>query len=111
VAGALGTLYLRRISTDVYTQIGLVMLIGLAAMNAILIVQFAKVRHQGGMALVDSALEAAMLRLRPVLMTSFVFILGACLCGWRAARERWRVGWSEAASSAGCQRRQGSRCC
>jgi HAE1 family hydrophobic/amphiphilic exporter-1 len=84
VAGALATLYLRNITNDVYAQIGLVMLIGLAAKNAILIVEFAKVRYEGGMALKDAALEAAKLRLRPILMTSFAFILG-CVPLWMAS--------------------------
>jgi HAE1 family hydrophobic/amphiphilic exporter-1 len=84
VAGALATLYLRNITNDVYAQIGLVMLIGLAAKNAILIVEFAKVRYEGGMALTDAALEAAKLRLRPILMTSFAFILG-CVPLWMAS--------------------------
>jgi HAE1 family hydrophobic/amphiphilic exporter-1 len=84
VAGALATLYLRNITNDVYAQIGLVMLIGLAAKNAILIVEFAKVRHEGGMPLMDAALEAAKLRLRPILMTSFAFILG-CVPLWMAS--------------------------
>ena len=75
-AGALATLWVRGMTNDVYAQIGLVMLIGLAAKNAILIVEFAKVRYEGGMALADAALEAARLRLRPILMTSFAFILG-----------------------------------
>ncbi len=83
VAGALATLFLRKITNDVYAQIGLVMLIGLAAKNAILIVEFAKVRFQGGMGLAESALEAARLRLRPILMTSFAFILG-CVPLWMA---------------------------
>ena len=84
VAGALSTLYVRQITNDVYAQIGLVMLIGLAAKNAILIVEFAKVRYVGGMPLVDAALEAARLRLRPILMTSFAFILG-CVPLWMAS--------------------------
>ena len=84
VAGALATLYLRRITNDVYAQIGLVMLIGLAAKNAILIVEFAKVRYVGGMGLVEAALEAARLRLRPILMTSFAFIMG-CIPLWMAS--------------------------
>jgi HAE1 family hydrophobic/amphiphilic exporter-1 len=83
VAGALATLYVRNITNDVYAQIGLVMLIGLAAKNAILIVEFAKVRFEGGMGLADAALEAARLRLRPILMTSFAFILG-CVPLWMA---------------------------
>ncbi len=84
VAGAMCTLYLRRMTNDVYAQIGLVMLIGLAAKNAILIVEFAKVRYAGGMSLYDAALEAARLRLRPILMTSFAFILG-CVPLWMAS--------------------------
>jgi hydrophobic/amphiphilic exporter-1 (mainly G- bacteria), HAE1 family len=84
VAGAMGTLFLRNMINDVYAQIGLVMLIGLAAKNAILIVEFAKVRHEGGMSLVDAALEGARLRLRPILMTSFAFILG-CVPLWLAS--------------------------
>jgi len=84
VAGALSTLAVRNMTNDVYVQIGLVMLIGLAAKNAILIVQFAKVRYEGGMSLADSALEAARLRLRPILMTSFAFILG-CAPLWAAS--------------------------
>ncbi len=61
---------------NVFAQIGLIMLIGLAAKNAILIVEFAKVEHEKGMALVDAALLAAKLRFRPILMTAFAFILG-----------------------------------
>jgi hydrophobic/amphiphilic exporter-1 (mainly G- bacteria), HAE1 family len=69
--------YMVQIESDVYSQIGLVMLIGLAAKNAILIVQFAKEQYEHGKPLVDAALEGARLRLRPILMTSFAFILGA----------------------------------
>jgi len=61
---------------NVFAQIGLIMLIGLAAKNAILIVEFAKVEHEQGKNLVDAALSAAKLRLRPILMTAFAFILG-----------------------------------
>src|SRR5260370_4755825 len=76
--------YMVQIETDAYSQIGLVMLIGLAAKNAILIVEFAKGQYESGKPLVDAALDAARLRLRPVLMTSFAFILG-CVPLWTAS--------------------------
>jgi HAE1 family hydrophobic/amphiphilic exporter-1 len=97
VFGAFGVLWLRRvvlghllpaymvqIENDVYSQIGLVMLIGLAAKNAILIIEFAKDEFEKGKPLVDAALEGARLRLRPILMTSFAFILG-CVPLWTAS--------------------------
>jgi HAE1 family hydrophobic/amphiphilic exporter-1 len=97
VFGAFGMLWLRRfilshlmpvymvqIESDVYSQIGLVMLIGLAAKNAILIVEFAKDKYEQGMNLADAALEGARLRLRPILMTSLAFILG-CVPLWTAS--------------------------
>jgi hydrophobic/amphiphilic exporter-1 (mainly G- bacteria), HAE1 family len=97
VFGAFGVLWLRRvvlaaflpgymvqIENDVYSQIGLVMLIGLGAKNAILIVEFAKDQYEKGKPLMEAALEGARLRLRPILMTSFAFILG-CLPLWTAS--------------------------
>ncbi|HEV3058571.1 MAG TPA: multidrug efflux RND transporter permease subunit [Vicinamibacterales bacterium] len=84
VFGAFLGLFIRRFDFDVYAQIGVVMLIGLAAKNAILIVEFAKARLEEGKNLVDAALEGARLRLRPILMTSFAFILG-CVPLWIAS--------------------------
>jgi hydrophobe/amphiphile efflux-1 (HAE1) family protein len=74
--GALLFVYFRSYPYDIYTQIGIVTLIGLAAKNAILIVEFAKDSHEAGKSVRDAAMEAAHLRLRPILMTSFAFILG-----------------------------------
>jgi hydrophobic/amphiphilic exporter-1 (mainly G- bacteria), HAE1 family len=76
VLGALGFVALRGMANDVYCQIGLVMLIGLAAKNAILIVEFAEQIRGQGKSIIEAAIEAAELRLRPILMTSFAFILG-----------------------------------
>jgi len=75
--------YMVQIESDVYSQIGLVMLIGLAAKNAILIVEFAKDAYEKGQPLVEAALGGARLRLRPILMTSFAFVLG-CVPLWMA---------------------------
>ena len=74
--GALLALYVRGMQIDVYSQIGFVMLIGLAAKNAILIVEFARRRREEGLGIVEAAMEAGRLRLRPILMTAFAFILG-----------------------------------
>ncbi len=97
VFGAFGMLYLRRAATsafgspflvqienNVFAQIGLVMIIGLVAKNAILIVEFAKAEYERGTPLVDAALAGARIRLRPILMTSFAFILG-CAPLWAAS--------------------------
>ena len=83
VLGMIYPSFMVQIENDVYSQIGLVMLVGLAAKNAILIVEFAKEQHEHGLPLVEAALEAARLRLRPILMTSFAFILG-CVPLWIA---------------------------
>jgi HAE1 family hydrophobic/amphiphilic exporter-1 len=97
VFGAFGMLYLRRVTTgalvspflvqvenNVFAQIGLVMIIGLVAKNAILIVEFAKAEYERGTPLVEAALAGARLRLRPIIMTSFAFILG-CVPLWMAS--------------------------
>jgi HAE1 family hydrophobic/amphiphilic exporter-1 len=76
VLGALSAQWARGLANDVYCQVGLVMLIGLAAKNAILIVEFAEQLRDRGMSVVDAAIEAARIRLRPILMTSLAFILG-----------------------------------
>ncbi|HZS16606.1 MAG TPA: multidrug efflux RND transporter permease subunit [Candidatus Udaeobacter sp.] len=84
VFGAFATLWLRGMQNNIYAQIGLIMLIGLAAKNAILIVEFAKDQYEQGKPLIDAALEGARLRLRPILMTSFAFIFG-CIPLWLAS--------------------------
>jgi len=84
VFGAFWFLWMRGLENNVYAQIGLVMLIGLAAKNAILIVEFAKMEFDKGRSAEEAALIAAKLRLRPILMTAFAFILG-CVPLWAAA--------------------------
>jgi hydrophobic/amphiphilic exporter-1 (mainly G- bacteria), HAE1 family len=84
VFGAFWFLWMRGLENNVYAQIGLVMLIGLAAKNAILIVEFAKMEFDKGKTAEEAALIAAKLRLRPILMTAFAFILG-CVPLWMAA--------------------------
>ena len=74
--GAFFGVWLAGYDNNVYVQIGLIMLIGLAAKNAILIVEFAKAKHEEGLSLEDAALESARLRFRPILMTAFAFIMG-----------------------------------
>ncbi len=84
VFGAYITLFARQMENNVFAQIGLIMLIGLSAKNAILIVEFARTRYEHGVPLLDAALEGAKIRLRPILMTSFAFILG-CVPLWLAS--------------------------
>jgi HAE1 family hydrophobic/amphiphilic exporter-1 len=84
VFGAFAALWARGMENNVFAQIGLVMLIGLAAKNAILIVEFAKMNYERGQPLLEATLEGARLRLRPIIMTSFAFILG-CVPLWRAS--------------------------
>jgi HAE1 family hydrophobic/amphiphilic exporter-1 len=76
VLGALGAQWMRGLTNDVFCQVGLVMLIGVAAKNSILIVEFAEQLRAQGRTIVEAAVEAARIRLRPILMTSFAFILG-----------------------------------
>lgn len=76
VLGALSAQLVRGFANDVFCQVGLVLLIGLAAKNSILIVEFAEQMRQRGMSIIDAAVEASRIRLRPILMTSFAFVLG-----------------------------------
>jgi HAE1 family hydrophobic/amphiphilic exporter-1 len=95
VFGAFAALWLRVMDNNIYAQIGLVMLIGLAAKNAILIVEFAKVEYETGKSLVEAALAGARLRLRPILMTAFAFILGTvplAIASGSGARSRQILG-------------------
>jgi hydrophobe/amphiphile efflux-1 (HAE1) family protein len=99
--GAFGSIltltFLPNLSNNIYAQIGLITLIGLAAKNAILIVEFAKERVDGGMELVKATLEAVQLRLRPIIMTSLAFILGVlplAFASGAAAESRKTIGWT-----------------
>jgi HAE1 family hydrophobic/amphiphilic exporter-1 len=76
VVGGLGAQFLRGLANDVFCQVGLVLLIGLAAKNSILIVEFAEQLRERGLPIVEAAIEASRIRLRPILMTSFAFVLG-----------------------------------
>jgi len=74
--GAVAAQWARGLQNDIYCQIGLVMLVGLSSKNAILIVEFAEQLRERGLSIAEAAVEAARIRLRPILMTSFAFILG-----------------------------------
>jgi multidrug efflux pump subunit AcrB len=87
--------FLRGQENDLYFQIGLVTLVGLASKNAILIVEFAQLKVQEGMSLVDAAVEGAKLRFRPIVMTSLAFILGVlplAVSGGAGAASRHSIG-------------------
>ena len=95
VLGALSAQWARGLQNDIYCQIGLVMLIGLAAKNAILIVEFAEQLRERGLSIVEAAIEAARIRLRPILMTSLAFILGVMplvFASGAGQEGRWSVG-------------------
>jgi HAE1 family hydrophobic/amphiphilic exporter-1 len=95
IVGAFAGLLIRHFDLDVYAQIGLVMLVGLAAKNAILIVEFAKVRFEHGLSLTDAALEGARVRLRPIIMTSLAFVFGClplCIATGAGAASRQILG-------------------
>ena len=99
--GAFGSILtltlLPNLSNNIYAQIGLITLIGLAAKNAILIVEFAKERVDHGMELISATLEAVQLRLRPIIMTSLAFILGVlplAFASGAAAESRKTIGWT-----------------
>jgi HAE1 family hydrophobic/amphiphilic exporter-1 len=95
--GALAALWALRFENNVYAQIGLVMLIGLAAKNAILIVEFAKMEYDKGKPIIEAALTGAQLRLRPILMTSFAFILGCvplAIASGAGSISRRVMGWT-----------------
>jgi HAE1 family hydrophobic/amphiphilic exporter-1 len=97
VFGAFAGLWLGGYENNIYAQIGLVMLIGLAAKNAILIVEFAKMGVEQGKSVLDASLEAARLRLRPILMTAFAFILGCvplAVAGGAGALSRQVMGYA-----------------
>jgi len=97
ILGAFGFQYIRGLQDNIYAQIGLIMLIGLVAKNAILIIEFARQKHEEGMDLIEASKAAAKLRFRPILMTSFAFILGVVplvIAGGAGAASRHALGTS-----------------
>jgi len=102
VLGALIFISMRGLVDDVYVQIGLVMLIGLSAKNSILIVEFAEQLIEQGRSITSAAIEAAELRLRPILMTSFAFVLGVLPSISQPAPASWGGTQSEPRSLAAC---------
>ncbi len=110
--GTVAALNLLGVANNLYTQIGVILLISLAAKNAILIVEYAREKRAEGMAIAEAAVEAARLRFRPILMTSFAFILGVLpLVFATGAGAKLRGPRSASPWSAACWPRPGSRCC
>ena len=96
IAGAVAALYFAGLTLNVYSQIGMVMLIGLTAKNGILIVEFTRQLRAGGMAARDALVQASVLRLRPILMTSATMLLAAvplALAAGAGAETRHPIGW------------------
>jgi len=96
----LALMFLPHLDNNIYAQVGLITLIGLSAKNAILIVEFAKERVDWGMPLIPATIEAVKLRLRPIIMTSFAFILGIIpliLSSGAGSVSRQTIGWTVAA--------------
>ena len=111
ILGAFLALTFRGFQNNVYAQIGLIMLIGLAAKNAILIIAFAKMEYEKGRPIAEAAMAGAQIRLRPILMTSFAFIMGCIVPLWLAgpgSGARFPAGPSAPLSSAECWARRWS---
>jgi HAE1 family hydrophobic/amphiphilic exporter-1 len=114
VVGGLGAQFLRGLANDVFCQVGLVLLIGLAAKNSILIVEFAEQLRERGLPIVEAAVEASRIRLRPILMTSFAFVLGVLPLAFATgagAGARNSRGHLRRHARLRCSRSSSSRCC